>query len=128
MGSQYSEQKPSAGFLIVDESSLGAIPSGACVRVQTASYSQLQAGDYIVISSEGKMLPRRFVKLSVEDGATGMLVVDGHNQQQSIPFPRLVGLVCGVKHDGEAYNPNPQSFLQRAAFRLRHTLGGNPAA
>lgn len=117
-----SSRSTGGGFLLVGESNLPHLPPGACVRVQSISFSKLQTGDYIVISAENGTAARRFVRLSTTDGVTRLVVADGDGNEQSIPFPRLLGLVSGVKLEGTAYNPNPRGILQRAAFRIRHTF------
>jgi hypothetical protein len=108
--------------MILTESSFSVLPPGACVCIKSVSFANLQAGDYILISGEGPATARRFVKLSTANGVTRLVVTDGANQVESIPFPRLMGLISGVKLDDRPFNPNPQGFLQRAAFKLRHTF------
>lgn len=108
------------GFINLSESSFPNIPAGACVCVKSLSYSKLQAGDYILLSYDAKVHVRRFLKLIVSSETTRLLVCDGNGAQEAVAFPRLLGLVAQVKTDGAPFDPNPQSFLQRAAFKLRY--------
>ncbi len=107
-------------FLLVQESNLVEMPLGAFARLQAVSFSKLEAGDFILLSTDGKVTARRFVRLSVANGITRLVVADGMDREESHPFPRLLGLVCGVRTSGPPYNPNPNGFIQRAAFKIRH--------
>ena len=107
-------------FVLVRESDLVEMPSGAFTRLQAVSFSKLEAGDFILMSIEGKVTARRFVRLCVANGITRLVVADGQDREESHPFPRLLGLVSGVRTSGAPYNPNPNGFIQRAAFKLRH--------
>jgi hypothetical protein len=118
----HASRHPNGGFLILAESNFDNLPAGACVCIASVSFSRLQAGDYILVAGEGKVVARRFIKLSTSDGVTRLLVTDGR-EQQSISLSRLMGLITGVKTEGRPYNPNPQGFLQRTAFKLRYTFG-----
>lgn len=114
------------GFLNLPESRFPALPPGACVCIQSISYSKLQAGDYILLNMDGQVLVRRFVKLCTEAGNTRLVVAGAEGKVETVAFPRLLGLISRVKTEGEPINPNPQNFLHRAAFKLRHTFA--PAA
>jgi hypothetical protein len=110
------------GFLKLTESNFPALPAGSCVCLQSIGYGKLQAGDYILVSCEGRLLVRRFVKLITVSDATRLVVVDESGQHESVACARLQGLISKVKAEGAPYNPNPQGFLQRAAFLLRHSF------
>ena len=110
------------GFLNLTKSSFPIVPSGACVCIQSISCCKLQAGDYILLNGEGNALVRRFVKLCTASGTTRLLVADAEGETETVAFPHLLGLISRVKTDGIPINPNPQSFLHRAAFKLRLTF------
>ena len=110
------------GFLNLTESNFPIVPTGACVCIQSISYSKLQAGDYILLNSEGQVLVRRFVKLCTAAGTTRLMVTDAEGGTETVAFPHLLGLISRVKTDGVPINPNPQNFLHRAAFKLRLTF------
>lgn len=112
------------GFLNLPESSFPTLPTGACVCVQSVSYSKLQAGDYILLSGDGQVTVRRFIKLCTAAGNTRLVVASADDRIETVAFPRLLGLISRVKTDGEPINPNPQTFLHRAAFKLRYTFAG----
>jgi hypothetical protein len=110
------------GFINLTESDFPNLPAGACVCVRSVSYSKLQAGDYTLISCDGKVQPRRFIKLVLTGQTTRLLVCDGAGAQEEVAFGRLLGLITRVKTDGAPFDPNPRGFFQRVAFKLRHSF------
>lgn len=108
--------------MLVQDSTFEQIPNGSRVRLKPVSFSKLEAGDFVVISTNNSMAIRRFLRLEVNKGVTRLLVSDAVKQEQSVPFTRLVGRVEQVRRDTENVNPNPSNFFQRLAFKMAYRL------
>jgi hypothetical protein len=116
---------PQAGkgkVLFVQDSQFTEVPEGAKVRTRSVSFSKLSVGDFVLVSTDNKMSVRRFIKVSLNKGNTRLVMVDGHNNEESVPFTRLIGRVESVRFPTANVDPNPKSFLHRAAFRVKRCL------
>tara|TARA_Y100000815_G_C13104716_1_gene410770 strand:- start:249 stop:668 length:420 start_codon:yes stop_codon:yes gene_type:complete len=106
--------------MLVQDSTFQQVPTGAKAKLKSVSFSKLEVGDFIVVSTSDKMEVRRFLKLDLSKGATKLVVADGAKQEQSVPFTRLVGKIDKVRRDSTNVDPNPQNFFQRLAFKLAY--------
>ena len=106
--------------MLVQDSTFQQVPTGAKAKLKSVSFSKLEPGDFIVVSTSDRMEVRRFLKLDLSKGATKLVVADGAKQEQSVPFTRLVGKIDKVRRGSNNVDPNPQSFFQRRAFKLAY--------
>jgi hypothetical protein len=106
--------------MMVQDSTFHQVPTGAKAKLKSVSFSKLEVGDFIVVSTSNKMEVRRFLKLDLSKGATKLVVADGAKQEQSVPFTRLVGKIDKVRRDSVNVDPNPKNFFQRLAFKLTY--------
>lgn len=111
---------PKGKVLLVQDSTFTLIPHGSRVRSKAVSFSKLQAGDYALLTIDGKVAVRRFVGLDLTKGSTRLVLVDGQDKEITLPFTRLLGRVALVRRGERNLDPNPANFLHRATFRLRH--------
>ncbi len=107
----------------VQESSFEPLPVGSRVKIKSVSFSKLQSGDYILVAVGGKAAVRRFVRISMTEGMTRLLVLDGLGTEEAVPFTKLIGLVQKVRKGGELVEMKAPNFFQRAAFALTYRLG-----
>lgn len=115
--------------LAVKESAFLEIPTGSKVKLRFVSFSKLEAGDYVIASTQTGPSVRRFVSVSFNDGCTRLVLVDGEGRQEEVPFTKLLGRIDEVIQGDVTFNPNPTNFLQRAGFRLLQTFSrSKPAA
>lgn len=108
--------------VLVEDSDFSEVPQGSKVTVKSLSFSKLQTGDFILANLGGQSRAFRFLRVKITSGITKLLVADAQSQEQSIPFPCLMGQVIKVRKNGESLDPNPSGFFQRMSFRLRHRL------
>lgn len=104
----------------VQESHFEPLPIGSRVKLRSVSFSKLAAGDYILVVSEGRTAVRRFVRISMCQGLTRLVVVDGLGGEEEIPFTRLIGLVQKVRSGNETRELKAQNVFQRIAFKLSY--------
>ena len=103
-------------------SSFPEIPDMSTVELEKVAFSRLESGDFIVVDRGGQGEVRRFVGLHVERGLTQLRLCDERHREELLAFPRLVGRVTRVCQGTGSADPNPQGFLQRIAFLVRHKL------
>lgn len=113
-------QSAKGKVVIAQESTFSEIPEGSQVRLRSVSFSKLEVGDFILISTNNQLVVRRFLKLDLSKGSTRLVVASGKKEEDSIPFTRLVGRIEGVRRGENRINPNPSNFLQRLAFRISY--------
>lgn len=106
--------------MVVQGSTFEQIPNGAKAKLKSVSFSKLEPGDFVVISTNNSLAVRRFLKLDLSKGATKLVVADGSKQEQSVPFTRLVGRVDQVRRGTANVDPNPSNYFQRLAFKLTY--------
>ena len=106
--------------MVVQGSTFEQIPNGAKAKLKSVSFSKLEPGDFVVISTNNSLAVRRFLKLDLSKGATKLVVADGSKQEQSVPFTRLVGRVDQVRRGTANVEPNPSNYFQRLAFKLTY--------
>lgn len=114
-------------FITVLNSEFQELPDQSIVKLKTISFSRLQAGDFIMITQGRQVVARRFVRQSVLNGITRLVVTDASGQEEAIAFTKLIGLIEAVRHQDTSTNPNPSGFLARTAFTLRHRLSRRAA-
>ncbi|MFA5505500.1 MAG: hypothetical protein WC314_07860 [Vulcanimicrobiota bacterium] len=107
-------------LMMVQGSTFAQVPNGARAKLKPVSFSKLETGDFIVVSAQNQMMVRRFIRLDLTRGTTKLVVVDGAREEQSIPFTRLVGRIEQVRRDTDKFDPNPQNYFQRLAFKLAY--------
>lgn len=115
-------------FVTLHTEEFSELPQGCIASVKSVSYSNLQTGDFILVNEEDALAAKRFVRRTLQDGITRLVVTDGQGHEQAIPFTRLIGLIEAVRHGEDGYNPNPTGFFQRTAFALKQRFGGRSAA
>ena len=82
--------------LAVKESAFLEIPTGSKVKLRFVSFSKLEAGDYVIASTQTGPSVRRFVSVSFNDGCTRLVLVDGEGRQEEVPFTKLLGRIVGM--------------------------------
>lgn len=115
-------------FVSLTDEGFESLPDGSVAQLKCVSFSSLRTGDYIIIKTGKTISARRFLRQSVVAGITRLIVVDAEGNEEPMPFPRLIGLIATVRREGKTYDPNPSSFLARAAFGLRQRFTGRHAA
>ena len=106
--------------IIIQDSTFQEVPTGAKAKLKSVSFSKLEPGDFVVVSTDNRMAVRRFLKLELNKGTTKLVVSDGAKQEQAIPFTRLVGRVDKVRRGTANVDPNPSNVFQRLAFKLTY--------
>jgi mRNA-degrading endonuclease RelE of RelBE toxin-antitoxin system len=106
--------------MLVQDSTFEQVPTGAKAKLKSVSFSKLESGDFVVISTNDSMAVRRFLKLDLTKGTTKLIVSDGSKQEQAVPFTRLVGRVDKVRKGTTNVDPNPTNVFQRLAFKLTY--------
>ena len=114
--------------MLVEESCFSSIPSSSRVRLRFVSFSKLEAGDYVLVTTPSGPSVRRFLSVTLHEGCTRLRVVDGEGKRENLAFTKLLGRIDEVLRESESYSPNPTNFFQRVAFRLSHSFSGRNSA
>lgn len=107
---------------VITESTFDSLAVGSSIKLKAVSFLKLQPGDFVLVGSNQGCLLRRFVNVSVTEGNTRLVMIDGEGRKELMPFVRLIARLESVLNEGAWVNPNPTHLLQRVGFRIRSWL------
>lgn len=91
------------------------IPDGATVEVQQITFTKLQMGDVILVSSGRETVVRRFVKLKMTKSDTYLLTAyEGFDKKEALAKSCLIGKVVNVQVGDRSYDPVKEEGLFKA--------------
>ncbi|MGE0495812.1 MAG: hypothetical protein AB7S38_41790 [Vulcanimicrobiota bacterium] len=95
------------------------VPSGAQVRVTPTSFMKLRPGEYVLVRGGSGIAVRRYVHACVTKESTRLMMAT-ESATEMVGVGSLLGRVAEVSHQGQSYDPNPNSWLSAMANRLTH--------
>lgn len=108
-------------------SDMAAVPAGAFIYVEPATFHKLRAGDIIYVRSGKDLVLRRFLRLEIDGVSTNLVVTAGGAPQETIASNAIMGKVVRAEYQGQEYDPGKEGLFAAVANRLTDYGSVSPA-